>query len=182
VTEPVQKTGILAKPIFVRGGLPPVYAYHPPRKPSRWQEHFELGRQFPAWPNGHKPPLGYEVDPERGWMLVSRVTRGGKETTNAAIRRDLRDIRSWLDRNCPLERWQMAVRTVPDTWAQRELFLRFLGTLSEAEDAIDRKERRARWEERERVSKEKKAKRALEARLAARAQEEANRAKGRSRE
>jgi hypothetical protein len=182
VTEPVQKTGFLAKPEFLRGGLPPIAQYlHEKPKPSRWAAHFELGRQFPVWPNGRKPPPGYQVDPDRGWMIVSRVTRGGKATTLKAINYDRWDINRRLDSEFPLERWQTAQRTIPDTWAQRELYLRFLGTLTEEEDALDRKERRERHEARQVLINENRAKKALAARLAARAEMEANQAKGRSR-
>jgi hypothetical protein len=182
VTEPVQKTGILAKPVFVRGGLP--QAHQQKRslpKPSRWAAHIDLGRQYPAWPNGQKPPPGYQVNPDLGWMLVSRVTRGGKRTTTLAITRDEWEIRRDTERLNPLERWQFARRTVKDTWCERELYMRFLGTLTLEQDVVDRAERKARYERRLEISKEKKAQAALDARNRARAEEEANRAKGRAR-
>jgi hypothetical protein len=181
VTEPNPETGFLDKPIFVRGGLPATGQGRQYKSTTRWEPHFEMGRQYPAWPDGRKPPDGYEVDPQRGWMIVSRVTRGGKQATLKAIMHDRNQIQAWLDRRCPLERWQMAMRIIPDTWAQRELYLRFLGTLTPEEDALDRKERSERHQVRMARGKEAKAKRMLEARLAARAEQEANQAKARRR-
>lgn len=173
MTQPVQTTGKLDKPVFIRGGPPAArQGLRALAKPSRWEDHMELGRQYPAWPNARKPPPGYEVDPARGWMLISRVTRGGKKTTMTAITKDRYEIQMWLKRHRPLERWQFSIRTVKDTWAERELFMRFLGILTEEEDTLDRKETRSRWEARQLAIKEKKAKTALEARLKARAEQE----------
>jgi hypothetical protein len=179
MTEPLKDTGYLDMPIFVRE-IPAFKRWRPPPKPSRWQKHFELGRQYPAWPDGRKPPPGW-VDNNHGWMIVSRVRKGGRQHTNDVMRRDRTDIVTWLDRHCPLERWQTRVHTLPDTWCDRDLYLRFLGTLTPAEHAQDRAERKAIYAKKQGLAAEKRAKRELEARLAARAEQEANQAKARRR-
>ena len=137
----------------------------------------ELARAHPGWPDGRPPPPGW-VDPGHGWMIVSRVTRGGRQSTRNAIERDKRAISGHLGRHAPLERWELVIRTVPDTWCDRELSMRFLGTLTPDEHVADLAERQALYERRMAAAAEKRAKKALEARLRARAEQEQNRARG----
>jgi len=171
-------TGFMARPVFQQ----PPPRWKAPERPSRWAEHIALGRLHPAWPEARKPPAGWvEPNPPRGWMLVSRVTKGGREATNRAIHNDATQIRNWLVRHAPLERWEIRVRTVPDTWCDRELYLRYLGTLTQAEHKADVAERKAAYAAKQAKIAERKAKRALEARLAARAAQDANRDSGRRR-
>jgi hypothetical protein len=170
MTEPVQTTGKLAAPLFK--GPPQPRQWRRPVK-SRWDDFFTLGRQHPAgWPQ--TGPLAND----RGWMVVSKVTRGGRKATMRAITNDRNQIQNHLNRHFPLERWQLQVATVPDTWCDRELYMRFLGTLTPEQDAADRAERRATYERKIAHAREKKARDALAARLAARAEMDANRAQG----
>lgn len=152
------ESGFLEEPVFVHGFDPGHHVYKPPPYPSPWKRHFDLGRQNPAVWN----PATGEYD--GGWMLVSRVVKGGCKARSAAINRDRSSIDSYVNRNWPLERWQLRMVTISGTWCDRELYMRFLGTLTPEEDALDRKRRKEYWEARQGKIIENKAKRAAAAR------------------
>lgn len=164
MTQPVPKTGHLETPIFQ--GPPPVGRRRPPKRPTKWDKHFEIGRLHPG-----------ARDNDRGWMVVSKATKGGRAATSRAVINDRNAIITHLERWYPLERWELRVVTVADTWCDRELYMRYLGELTPEQDVADRAERRAAWERKMARSREKKARAALDARLRAQAEQSANRDK-----
>lgn len=171
MTDPLPKTARLPKPIFVR--QPPLH-WKPPHKPNPWKEHMELGRLHPAWPDGRKPGPGW-VDLNHGWMLVSSIRVGGPRATFKIIHSDEQSIYRYAKRDHPLERWQCRIRTLPGTWRDRDLYLRFMGTLTPEEDEADRAERKALYAKRQQIIADKKTKKQLEARLGALAEQEKRR-------
>lgn len=152
--QPKIKTGMLAMPRFV--GPPKPQQWRPPPKPSPWEEHFKLCRQTPG-----------RRDNKVGWAIVSEVKGKGRVESLHTIKRDRERIRLHLERRHPLERWQLQIVTIPDSWADKQLYIRYLGELTPEEDALDRKERRARWEAMMARRDEKRAERALAARAEA---------------
>lgn len=158
------KTGRLEEPVFVRGFDPLQARWKAPLKRSPWERHFELGRQHPGQ-----------------WMKVSEVKKGGCRERTRAIGRDRASIEAYLERRVPLERWQLRVVTLPDTWCDRELYMRFLGTLTVEEDQRDRAERKARYAARQGLILAKKAERAQAARRKAQEEEAAAQVKIRAR-
>lgn len=129
--KPLLESGFIEEPVFARGFDPGQHKWHPPPKPSPWKRHFELGRQNPG-----------------KWMMVSEVKKGGCRARLEAIQRDRNRIEGHLNRQCPLERWEIRQVTLDGTWCDRELWMRYLGELTPEEDARDRAQRRAKWEAR----------------------------------
>lgn len=161
------RTGRLEEPKFIRGFDPMSSHWRPKRGPNLWKRHFELGRQNPArWDAATGEYVG-------GWMLVSEIRQGGCKARLAAILRDRAGIERRLERDAPLERWQLRTITVVGTHCDRELYLRYLCTLTPEEDAMDRVARRKRWEAREALRAEKREQRAKAARDTAREEEAA---------
>jgi hypothetical protein len=74
--------------------------------------------------------------PEDGWAKIAEYKGGkdgGKVATRNLIRNDEQKIRRHLMLYHPLEWWEFSLRMVPDTWADRELRVRFIGTLTPEE-------------------------------------------------
>jgi hypothetical protein len=155
--EPIE-SGRLEEPRFVRGFDPMAHQWRPPPRPSVWKRHFELGRQNPAVWN----PATQQYD--GGWMLVSEVKKGGPRARQARIESDRWSIKQYVDKHWPLERWQLRTVTLVGTWCDKELYMRFLGTLTPEEDALDRKQRREAWEARQVLIGDNRRRRAQEAR------------------
>lgn len=151
----IRKTGILVMPKFVRGA-PPAHQWRPPPKPSPWEEHFKLCREHPG-----------RRDNDAGWAIVSEVRKKGRAESNSIIKRDRLAISDYLRKHHPLERWQLQIVTVKDTWADKELYLRYLGEVTPEQDAADRIARRARYDAMQAKAAERKAERALAARAEA---------------
>jgi hypothetical protein len=170
-------TGRIEDPKFVRGFDPLAHLYKAPPRPSPWRRHFELGRQNPAVWN----PSTQRYD--GGWMLVAEAKKGcgGPKARSLMIQRDREQIRVYLDRHHPLERWQTRQLTISGTWADRELYLRFLGELSPEENILDRKRRAEVIAARLAQQRENKARREAAAREKARLEEAAAQAKIRAR-
>jgi hypothetical protein len=139
--EPIE-SGRLEEPKFVHDFDPLAHHWRPPPSPSPWKRHFELGRQNPAIWN----PATQQYD--GGWMLVSEVKKGGPRARRARITGDRNSIELYVEKHWPLERWQLRTVTLAGTWCDKELYMRFLGTLTPEEDALDRKQRRERYEAR----------------------------------
>ena len=157
MAEEIPDTGV-TEPIFARVDVDELHrlTFKRPQRNYRfpWRRHLELGRQQP-----------------NQWMLASRVTKGGCRARAEVIARDRVKISGYVQRNYPLERWQLRQILVPDTYCDRELYMRFLGTLTPEEDALDRKLRRERYDALLAKAAENKAKRALKAREDAAKQE-----------
>jgi hypothetical protein len=149
-------TGRLEEPEFIRGFDPLAHKWRPPPKPSPWKRHFELGRMHPGQ-----------------WMKVGEYKKGGPRARRDLINRDRGTIARYIDRYWPLERWQLRKVTLDGTWCDRELYMRFVGTLTPEEDAIDRQRRAVEYEARMKRAVENKARRAAAARQKAQ-EEEAN--------
>jgi hypothetical protein len=148
-------------PALIRGE-PVRGQYRRPVYQSPWARHVELARQNPPW----ERPDGEFVG---GWVLCARIKyahgRGSKETWRL-INNDKDRLWNYVDKAFPLERFQLSICTVADTWCDRELFIRYLYTLSVEEDILDRKRRKERFEARMRRRMELKAERRLAAALA----------------
>jgi hypothetical protein len=155
--EPI-KSGRLEEPKFVHGFDPEAHKWQPPPRPSPWKRHFELGRQNPAVWN----PATQKY--EGGWMLVAVVKKGGPRARRNRIEDDRHAIQAYSNLHWPLERWQVRSVTLSGTWCDMELYLRFLGTLTPEEDALDRKQRREAYQARLAKTAEKKRRLAQEAR------------------
>ena len=112
-----------------------------------WARHLELGRQNP-----------------NQWMLCSRVTKGGCRARAEVIHKDRTSIEGYLKRHFPCERWQLRQIIVPGTHCDRELYMRYLHTLTPEEDVLDRKRRREIHEQRMAVGAENKRRRDQRAR------------------
>jgi hypothetical protein len=72
---------------------------------------------------------------ERGleprWAAVARYSKGTKEERNNRREKDKRNIRQYLRRNNPTERWAFRFRTVPETYPPiRQLEMRFEGFMT----------------------------------------------------
>ena len=154
MTTEHETTGRLEEPRFVRGFDPGTHKWKPPPKPSPWRRHFELGRQHPGQ-----------------WMLVSEAKKGGPKARTRIIQNDREKIRGFLWRQHPLERWETRCVTVSGTWCDRELYLRYLYTLTPEEHELDLKHRREKQRAHEAKVRENKERRAREARAKAQREE-----------
>jgi hypothetical protein len=148
----LRKSFGVVEPQLLRGE--PVHGrYLRPEWRNPFARHVELARQNPPWEN----PEGEFVG---GWVLCSRVTgsakRGSRET-HRRILADQKSLQRYVERKFPLERFQVSVVTVADTWCDRELYVRYLYTLTVEEDILDRKRRREHYEWMMRRREEKKA-------------------------
>lgn len=57
-------------------------------------------------------------------------------------------VKKWLEKNHPFEDWKLLVRTTPDTWGDKELWVCFVGIFDTAEEAmLARKKRKEEWRE-----------------------------------
>ena len=160
-------SGRLEEPVFIRGFDPMQAVYSPPAKPSPWARHFELGREHPAvWNHGTQEYDG-------GWMLVSRIVKGGCKARLHRINSDREGINQYVARHWPCERWQLRLVTVAGTWCDRELYMRFLGTLSPEANELDRRQHKERYDAMMALSRERKAERMAAARRQAQQDEAA---------
>lgn len=157
-------TGFIEEPVFARGFDPAANRWSRPPAKSPWARHFELGRQNPG-----------------KWMKVAEAKRGGCRHRLDVIQKDRRRIDVYLMRTVPLERWELRQLTLEGTWCDRELWIRYLHTLTPEEDAEDRRIRRLVWEQRRAVSNANKIRKAQEARDKAREAEAANQVRIRGR-
>ena len=157
--EPVP-TGRLDEPRFVRNGFDPtrVLRPRPPHTASPWARHIELARQNPALWN----PTTQEYD--GGWMLVSEIKKGGPRARQRAIKNDKSYIMRYVERYWPLERWQTRILTVPETWCDKQLYIRFLGTWTPEEAELERKQRSEKYQRDQLKAVENRRKRAQAAR------------------
>lgn len=155
--EPKRPKGM----VDLRFERPPPGRYRPPPRKSPWMAHFDLCRK--------EEHLGQ-------WAIVSEHWKGGKRETHRLIYSDRRNIEQWLARNCPLEDWEFRIDTKRDTWCHRQLRIRFMGELTYAEAAKKAAERQRRQDFRTKRTAENRALRAIEARNAALAEQERNRA------
>lgn len=158
VTEPILIRGEPPKPTGSPGG--------PPRAPIPWRRHRDLAKQFPPV----RDPATGELS--GGWVLCAEQGQKGhgpKERTRL-IQRDHNRLKSWLEREFPLERWQISKTMKPTDDYVRQLYFRYLGTLTPEEDRADRERRRAVWVKIMERHKELEAARELERRAARRLQ------------
>lgn len=125
---PILSSEALVAPEFARGFDPAANRSHK-RPPSRspWQRHFELGRQHPSQ-----------------WIKAAEVKQGGCKARQEKIARDRERINRFLEKYHRLERWQIRQVTLENTWCDKELWIRYLYTLTPEEDARDRQERKDR--------------------------------------
>jgi hypothetical protein len=98
------------------------------------------------------------------WMLVAKVTKSTPKVSLRAINRDRNQIEGWLERHASLERWELRTITVAGTICDRELYMRYLHTLTPEEDAEDRRQRREASAARMVVVRANRERRAAEAR------------------
>jgi hypothetical protein len=141
------------------GAVPPqIFRGEPPRakqafekkRLNPWRRNLEIGRQFSGQ-----------------WVLLSEVSTVGmgcKERTKK-INMDRRRVQQWLDKESPLERWQLSVHTKEGTVCTKQLVAKYLRTLTEEEDRLDRIERRKRYIAMMQHREEKARERELTARL-----------------
>jgi hypothetical protein len=119
---------ILEEPIF--GPLPPSWGFNKgQRRPTAFEHHLVRLRDHP-----------------KAWAKVAEYkakAMGGTVEAKAGARRGKAQIKGHVDKWYPLERWATRIICVQGTLGDRELWARYLGTLTEDEDRVDREQRRA---------------------------------------
>lgn len=145
--DPLAIEAQLEEPVFVRGFDPKKSQWAQPRTTPRWKRHYELLHNNPGQ-----------------WAKVAEIKKGGPRATRAAIGNCRGSFLYFIKRDWPLERWEVQVVTVPQTWNQRELWARFIGTLTPEEHERDLADRKARYEDKMRRTRNNKERRAAEAR------------------
>jgi len=171
--EPVP-SGRLEEPKFVRGDFDPLKIsaggnVRQPPTASVWYRHVELCRQNPARWN----PATGKFD--GGWALISEIKKGGPRARRDAIRRDKVNVQEFVKRHWPLEWWESRIITIPETWCDKQLYLRYLGVRTPEEVALEAKVRSERYTAIMAKAVENKARRAAKAREKAARDELANR-------
>lgn len=153
-------SGRFNEPEFVRNGFDPTKVSKPrrPATASPWFRHIELCRQNPARWN----PATQEYD--GGWALVAEVKKGGPLNRQRSIERDKNYLKLYVNKYWPLEWWQTRILTVPETWCDKQLYIRFLGMLTPEEKAVMVKERKEKYQRDQITANENRARRAREAR------------------
>jgi hypothetical protein len=160
----------LVEPRLIRGEIPEPGRQIRKKKKSPWERHIQLAREFPArfdpingtW-SSYGPYSG-------GWVEVAAYLKGGPKARMEARDKDHRRLDMHLNKNFPLERFQVANRCDPGTWCDLHIYIRFLKTLTPEEDRLDRIDRRARYDAMMARRAEKAAERELERRRAERGQ------------
>ena len=74
------------------------------------------------------------------WAKIAEY-KGGREFTRKSCNSAYQRVANYLKREFPLEDWQGSKRVTPDTWADRELWVTFRGTMT-PEEALKLKELR----------------------------------------
>jgi hypothetical protein len=115
------------------GTVPPIAVdkkgYRGP--PFRYKALLDIVREHPGQP----AKIGLFRHPQL------KVTAEKSTTAKLAVRR-------WLDKNFPLEHWQLDVRRDTDTFSDRYLWATYLGPWTEAEAEAD-KAKRVAWAEKQ---------------------------------
>jgi hypothetical protein len=122
-------SGALARPEF--GAIPPPRKEKKPKAPFPYGFLIDTVREHPNIP-----------------AAIAVFKKGTKRHTQMQVVYARDKVRKWLEENHPLENWRISVRTTPDTWCERKLYVEYLGTFDSLEEATDfRKRRRREWEE-----------------------------------
>jgi hypothetical protein len=150
------RSKILDRPEF---GQPPPHLHRKVEVPvmeKRYRHHLDVLREHPGQPaKVYVLKIGSKGVGQ--WAMTRRKS-------SVRINYEKTNLQLFLRRYHPLERWKVMVRTTPDTWGDRELWLRYDGTWTEEERAADEQERRQRQKWREdllvqaRAQREAKAK------------------------
>lgn len=98
----------------------------------------------------YRPLLAVIREHEGRWAKVAVFRIGSKEGPAMTKERSMtlaRNEKSYLvafvRNEFPLERWKVSQRTTPDTWGDREVWVRYDGTWTEEERATDERTRKA---------------------------------------
>lgn len=122
-------TGALERPEF--GPVPEPHGDRRPKAPFPYRALIATVREHPNRP-----------------AAIAVFKKGTKKQTWNQVVYQRDRTRKWLIENFPLECWRLFIRTTPDTWCERKLYVELVGTFATIEDAeMFRKQRHKEWEE-----------------------------------
>jgi hypothetical protein len=118
---------VLSHPAF--GPIPPRVTpstwLAPSRRKSKWENVISQVREANR--------IGTEAK-------IAVFTKGGRKGVNRDLRNARTTLQLYLDRNFPLERWQIVQRVQRDKWAEGHLYVIYFGAFTEEEQVVWRKE------------------------------------------
>jgi|HubBroStandDraft_6_1064221.scaffolds.fasta_scaffold00184_43 hypothetical protein len=132
----------LARPEF---GVVPPEAVEKSRytgPPFRYKANLDIAREHPG--------VGCKI----GFFRHPKVSETARVSSQHKCQ-----VRAWLDKNHPLERWELAVRRDFDTWADRYLWATYLGPWTEEERAADMERRLKEYEQKWGTAEQRRANR-----------------------